>query len=85
MPNKRTGQDYLEAEMHKRNKQAAKEYHEKARKKEMDKYLKSRTSSPKPELRDHLLRGKGAPMVPIGTAPRGKKAKPVPMSKRKKK
>ena len=69
MPNKRTGQDYLEAEMKRRNAEQHKKRNEERQKKYQDK----------------LLRGKGAPMVPIGTVPIGKKAKPVPLKKKKKK
>ena len=70
--NKRTGQDYLDAEHKRRHKEYSEAELKKRHKKQQAKFQKA------------VLKGPGAKMKAIGTVPHGKKAKLTPMKKKKK-
>ena len=78
MPNKRTGQDYLEAEMKRRNAEQHKKFaHEQLKKRAEESHKKQRE-----KYENAVLKGKPGKIKPIGTA-KGK-AKLTPLKKKKK-
>ena len=78
MPNKRTGQDYLDAEMKRRNAEQHRKYSQEHLKKQAEaQYKKQREKHEKA-----VLKGPPGKMKPIGTA-KGK-AKITPLKKKKK-
>ena len=70
--NKRTGQDYLDAEHKRRHKEYSEAELKKRLKKQEERFQKA------------VLRGPAAKMEAIGTVPHGKKAKLTPLKKKKK-
>ena len=69
--NKRTGEDYLDAEHKRRHKKYSENEMKKRHKKQQEKFQKA------------VLKGPGAKMKPIGKAP-NRKPKLTPMKKKKK-
>jgi hypothetical protein len=78
MPNKRTGQDYLEAQMKKRNA----EQHKKFAQKQMKKQVEAQHKKQREKYEKAVLKGPPGKLKPIGTA-KGK-AKITPLKKKKK-